>query len=244
MQDLRTEPRQRRSTQSIGAILDAAERLIHEQGQVSFTAAELATEAKMSIGRVYYWFPDIPTIVSALVERTVERMVAVFQEELSTQRDTSTPLLVQRVVGSLCDHIDRNPGTVALSLTGGADSLGGALPRKLMQLVGEVVVDRVPGVPEAEVAIVSRTLVGIALGMLRDYTRIGDDKALLRQELVFVLSSWLYARYPSPDDPVWNQPQWLLQPSRPPRGGFVESGQVWPALAPSDPARAAGTPQA
>ena len=59
MQDLRTEPRQRRSQQSIDAILDAAERLIHEQGQVSFTAAELAAAANMSIGRVYYWFPGL-----------------------------------------------------------------------------------------------------------------------------------------------------------------------------------------
>ena len=46
MQELRTEPRQRRSQQSIDAILDAAERLIHEQGQVGFTANELAAAAR------------------------------------------------------------------------------------------------------------------------------------------------------------------------------------------------------
>ena len=84
MQELRTAPRQRRSQQSIDAILDAAERLIHEDGQVSFTAAELATGAQMSIGRVYYWFPDIPSVVNALVERTAERMVAVFSEAIAS----------------------------------------------------------------------------------------------------------------------------------------------------------------
>ena len=112
MQELRTEPRQRRSQQSIDAILDAAERLIHDDGQVSFTAAELAAGADMSIGRVYYWFPDIPSVVNALVERTMQRMVEVFGAALSSETNTSTPLLIQRVVGALCDHIDGNPATV------------------------------------------------------------------------------------------------------------------------------------
>ena len=60
MQETRTEPRQRRSQQSIDAILDAAEHLIAERGQVDFTAKELAEAASTSIGRIYYWFPDIP----------------------------------------------------------------------------------------------------------------------------------------------------------------------------------------
>lgn len=241
MQELRTAPRQRRSRQSIDAILDAAEQLIHEQGQVSFTAAELATGAHMSIGRVYYWFPDIPSIVGALVERTVQRMVEVFSAALCSQATTATPLLVQRVVGALCDHIDRNPATVALSLTGGVDSQGGSLYRSMVGLVGTVVADRVPDVPPAEAALVARTAVGITLGMLHDYTHDtdADRKAKVRQELVYVLSAWLSARYPSSNDPAWTDPQWPVQPSRKPRAGYVESGPVWPALAPGSPASGA-----
>ncbi|MGB8860193.1 MAG: TetR/AcrR family transcriptional regulator [Ilumatobacteraceae bacterium] len=235
MQELRTAPRQRRSQQSIDAILDAAERLIHEDGQVSFTAAELATGANMSIGRVYYWFPDIPSVVAALVERCVERMVQVFGAALGSGADTSTPLLVKRVVGALCEHIDANPATVALALTGGANSKGGALQRSMIDMVGQVVVARVPDVPPAEVDLVARTAVGITLGMLHDYTRVGEHKPLLRQELIYVLSGWLYARYPSTDDPVWNDPEWPLQPSRRPRPGYVEFSPVWPALAPNQP---------
>jgi len=236
MQDLRTEPRQRRSQQSIDAILDAAERLIHEDGQVSFTAAELAAGAEMSIGRVYYWFPDIPSVVAALVERTVDRMVGVFGAALLAEVDTSTPLLIQRVVGALCDHIDRNPATVALSLTGGARSQGGPLFHSLVEMVGHVVVDRVPDIPDEEVVFVATTAVGITLGMLHAYTRVGDGPALLRQELVYVLSSWLHARYPGNEDPVWGNLQWPVQPSRRPRRGFTESSPVWPALSPRQPA--------
>lgn len=236
MQELRTEPRQRRSQQSIDAILDAAERLIHEDGQVSFTAAELAAGAEMSIGRVYYWFPDIPSVVAALVERIVDRMVGVFGAALLSEVGTSTPLLIQRVVGALCDHIDRNPATVALSLTGGARSQGGPLFHSLVEMVGPVVVDRVPDIPEEEVVFVATTAVSITLGMLHAYTRAGDRRVLLRQELVYVLSAWLYARYPSSDDQVWSDSKWPLQPSRLQRCGFMESSPVWPALSPRQPA--------
>ena len=73
--------------------------------------------------------------------------------------------------------------------------------------------------------------------MLHDYTRAGDSKPLLRQELVYVLAAWLYARYPSADDQVWSNPSFPLQPSRRPRGGFLDSGPVWPALAEGQPSR-------
>ncbi len=234
MQELRTEPRQRRSRQSIDAILDAAERLIHHDGQVSFTAAELAHGADMSIGRVYYWFPDIAAVVAALVERSMQRMVQVFATALAGEQQATTPIMVQRVVGALCDHVDRNPATVALALTGGAHGQGESLQLSLVEMVSQVVRDRVPDVPDGEVELVSRTVVGITLGMLHGYTRAGGHKAMLRQELVYVLSAWLYSRYPSSDDPVWNDPTWPIQPSRRPRPGYTESAPVWPALAPGD----------
>ena len=235
MQELRTEPRQRRSQQSIDAILDAAEHLIHRDGQVSFTAAELAVGADMSIGRVYYWFPDIPAVVSALVERTVQRMVEVFGVALNSAAGTATPLLIQRVVAALCDHIDTNPATVALSLTGGSNSHGDQLHNRMVEMARYVIADRVTDVPDAEAELVARTAIGITLGMLHGYSGAGDHKALLRQELVYVLSAWLYARYPSSDDPVWNDPQWPVQPSRLPIIGYVEDSPVWPALAPNQP---------
>lgn len=66
---LRNTPCQGRSIRTVTAILDAAERLIAEAGQVTFTAAELATAAGMSIGRVYYWYSDLGSVMVAVRQR-------------------------------------------------------------------------------------------------------------------------------------------------------------------------------
>ncbi|HAP74644.1 MAG TPA: hypothetical protein DCR14_00995 [Acidimicrobiaceae bacterium] len=236
MHELRTEPRQRRSQRSIDAILDAAERLIHEQGQVSFTANELATYAEMSIGRVYYWFPDIPTVVNALAERAGNRLVTLFAQILGEQTATSTPLLIERAIAGLCDHLDANPATVALCLSGAEQSYGINIQEGMTELARGVVRARVPDAPEAEVELVARTIVGITLGMLRDYTRAGDLRSILRQELVYVLSAWLYCRYPNLTDPIWDAPVHNIRPSRRPiAGNYAEAAPVYPALSPLEP---------
>lgn len=236
MQELRTEPRQRRSQQSIDAILDAAEQLIAQQGQVGFTANELAAAAGMSIGRVYYWFPDIPAVVTALVERSAVRMAQVFGSSVQASHGTTTPLLLQRAIRQMCVYVEENPAAVALCLTGGNDGPGRVMNERLVEFATALVRDRVPGVPEHETEIVARTAVGITLGMLNGYNQVeAQFRPYIEQELVYVLSAYLYARFPPPDDFTWTAPDRAVQPSRPSRRDFTESGRVWPALAPDQP---------
>jgi len=237
MHELRTEPRQRRSQQSIDAILDAAQQLIYRHGQVSFTANELAIAANMSIGRVYYWFPDIPSVVSALAERSSDRMYDEFATLVERERTTTTPALIRRTVDSLSEFIERNPATPALCLTGGADGYGKELYQRLTDLVAGVVLDRVEDVPEAEAAFVARTAVGVLLGMLNSYTRApAQDKENIRQELAYVLSSWIYCRYPSPDDPIWERPGATIRPARKPkRATYTTMGSSYPVILPPLP---------
>jgi AcrR family transcriptional regulator len=237
MQELRTEPRQRRSQQSIDSILDAAERLIHEHGQVGFTANELAAAAGMSIGRIYYWFPDIPAVVTALVERSATRLAGAFGDSVQGQNAVTTPLLLQRAIAQMCQYVDQNPAAVALCLTGGPEGPGRLVSDQLVEFATELVVDRVPGVPAAEAEVVARTAVGITLGMLNGYTVAGAARPLIRQELVYVLSAYLYARFPPSNDFTWTEPTRGVQPSRPSRRDFTESVVLWPALAPDQPAR-------
>lgn len=236
MHELRTAPRQRRSQLSIDAILDAAERLIRTQGQVSFTANELAMAARMSIGRIYYWFPDIPSVVNALVERGMQRMVEVLGDAVANDYGVTTPLMLQRIMDRFCTFVDENPATVALCLTGGVDGPGRVLNERLTELAAELVRDRVPGITEPEVDVVARTTIGIVLGLLHLYSNATEvDKPLVRQEMVYVVSAYLYARFPPPNDFSWRVAERAVRPARPSRRNFTESGLVYPALSPDEP---------
>jgi len=237
MQELRTAPRQRRSQQSIDSILDAAERLIHDQGQVSFTANELAVAANMSIGRVYYWFPDMPSVVNALAERASERLGALFQGLLAYEDSAPTPLVLAETVATLCQHLDENPSTVALCHSGSGVLDYGANMRESMVAVASTLLRvRVPGIPEVEVELVSRTAIRIAMGMLHAYVQAAPERRpYIQQELVYVLSSWLYSRYPRAEDEAWRDPNYPIQPSRMPVDTIPMIPPAYPALAPATP---------
>jgi hypothetical protein len=53
--------------------------------------------------------------------------------------------------------------------------------------------------------------------------------------LAYVLSSWLYCRYPGGTDPVWSNPMAHIQPSRSPFVSGSQGSPVYPALSPLQP---------
>ena len=89
---IRTEPTQRRSTQRLDALLDAAAEIVDETGFDRLTTQMVAERAGASIGTVYRYFPDRVAVLHALRERAIRRFrerVAddMEQAELETWRD-------------------------------------------------------------------------------------------------------------------------------------------------------------
>ena len=70
---VRTEPTQRRSTQRLDALLDAAAEIVDETGFDRLTTQMVAERAGASIGTVYRYFPDRVAVLHALRERSVRR---------------------------------------------------------------------------------------------------------------------------------------------------------------------------
>lgn len=70
---VRTEPTQRRSTQRLDALLDAAAEIVDETGFERLTTQMVAERAGASIGTVYRYFPDRVALVQALRERSIRR---------------------------------------------------------------------------------------------------------------------------------------------------------------------------
>lgn len=197
MEDLRTEPRQERSRRTIDAILDAAETLIVQRGQPSFTAHELATAAGTSVGRVYYWFPDIPTVVTSLGERGSQRLAEHFTAMFDTPAELSRDASVSELVDCIVDFFVANPALVVLMLTGGAtEDYGQAIRLALQDLSAGLFAARAPHRSEDERRMLGRVATALFAASVREFALDGD-LGPLRRELVTMIDSLMKAG----DDP-------------------------------------------
>lgn len=79
---VRTEPTQRRSSQRLDALLDAAAEIVDESGFERLTTQMVAERAGASIGTVYRYFPDRVAVLHALRERSVRRFRERIADEL------------------------------------------------------------------------------------------------------------------------------------------------------------------
>lgn len=215
MQELRTSPRQRRSQESVGAILDAAESLIHEHGQISFTASELAERAGMSVGRIYYWFPDIPAIVTALAERLREQVAARLAVIRTIDPAAPTSEITRALAGALCGHVDHHPATVPVSLIGGSIDFGAGIRREISMLLRGIATARLVDVTDDELDVITTTVSGLQLGVLSQYIAAPSHlKGGVRDELANMLTAWVGARFPFSSDPAWHLADPPVAPAR------------------------------
>jgi AcrR family transcriptional regulator len=72
----RTAPIQKRSSERITLLLDAAAALIDEKGIDGLTTSNVASRSNSSVGVVYRYFPNIQTLLRALAARNLERFMA------------------------------------------------------------------------------------------------------------------------------------------------------------------------
>src|SRR5215471_10727513 len=68
----RKTPQQERSRRTQAGLLDAAFRVLHEEGALGFTTTRVAEEAGVSVGSLYQYFPDKYALAVALHARAVE----------------------------------------------------------------------------------------------------------------------------------------------------------------------------
>jgi AcrR family transcriptional regulator len=71
----RKQPRQARAQHTVGAIIEAAARILEEQGHGGFTTNAVAEMAGASIGTLYQYFPDKDALLGALIARETADLV-------------------------------------------------------------------------------------------------------------------------------------------------------------------------
>ena len=88
----RKNPRQRRSKETVEAILVAAAQVFEARGYARGTTDRIAARAGVSVGSLYQYFPNKDAILVALAERHMEHGLALAQAMLAAAPSTSEAL--------------------------------------------------------------------------------------------------------------------------------------------------------
>tara|TARA_Y100000815_G_scaffold128445_1_gene115902 strand:+ start:2242 stop:2862 length:621 start_codon:yes stop_codon:yes gene_type:complete len=102
----RKQPSQSRARHTVDAIVEAAARILEEQGHGGFNTNAVADRAGVSIGTLYQYFPDKDALLGALIGRETARSLA---EVESAARAPSGSEALDAVIRAAVGHQVRRP---------------------------------------------------------------------------------------------------------------------------------------
>lgn len=127
---MRREPKQRRSRETVDAVLEAVPRVLKRHGARAITTNRIAEAAGVSIGSLYEYFPEKQAIFMSLHDRHVDAVHEVIEQTLT--HCTSAPLdaFTRELVERLADVHARDAELHEITsgaVPGGADGFKRAL---------------------------------------------------------------------------------------------------------------------
>lgn len=111
-------PRQVRSRRRVEDLLDAAARLVVEQGVDALTTRDIADAAGAPVASLYQYFADKQDVLLALAQRDMEEMDAQVLADLETIEVLSVESLVRTVMGAFVTVYHRRRAFVEIYLRG------------------------------------------------------------------------------------------------------------------------------
>lgn len=98
---MRKLPRQLRSKATVDAIIEAAARILSEEGWAGFTTNKVAEVAGVSVGSYYQYFPDKHSLIDAIRNRHLEDCRTVLKNVVESNQPQSDFVkdLVDGVIG-------------------------------------------------------------------------------------------------------------------------------------------------
>jgi AcrR family transcriptional regulator len=118
----RKQPRQQRSRATVDAIVEAAARVFADQGYAAGTTNRIAETAGVAIGSLYEYFPNKASILVAVAERHLDRMMADVDRVLDGQEAAGSSLhgLIESFVVAMLEVHERDPQLNHVVFTEGA----------------------------------------------------------------------------------------------------------------------------
>ena len=105
---MRKLPQQARSRATVDRIVDAAQRILAEDGYAALSTNRVAAMAEVSPGSLYQYFPDKQAIVDRLIERSWDRISDEVAASLADRLGQSGPEAVRGVVDALLSALESN----------------------------------------------------------------------------------------------------------------------------------------
>ena len=94
-------PRQARAQQTVGVILEAAKRVLIQEGYEAATTNRVAEVAGVSIGSLYQYFPNKEALIASLAEAHLDEILRLVRDGLSHAADLPLPEAVRRLVSAM-----------------------------------------------------------------------------------------------------------------------------------------------
>jgi len=200
---LRRAPTQKRARDRVERILDAADRLLAEEGAEALGTKQVAAAAGISIGSLYFWFPDKESIAEELALRywsELGDLVAGVAEATETG-ELEDP--VGEVLDALAAGFRARPGFLALWFGGlRTERLRDATRpyrEEVASCVERILVARSPHIGAGLKHTVARMVVLLGDGILREAFRLNrDGETVVLAEGGHVLRAYIDQRLKEP----------------------------------------------
>lgn len=113
---IRRVPQQARSRERLQRVLDAADRVLAEEGAEALTTTRVAEAAGVSVGSLYQYLPDKAAIVEALATRYLTEFTSVMERFVAQAEEHPERLTdpVGAIVDSFAERYRSEPGYRAL----------------------------------------------------------------------------------------------------------------------------------
>jgi AcrR family transcriptional regulator len=102
-------PRQDRSRVTVEAILEATTRILVEEGYDKANTNRIAERAGISIGSLYQYFPNKESLMTALMDRHSQEMVALVETKLTRLFDSPLEVVIPEIVTAVIAAHAINP---------------------------------------------------------------------------------------------------------------------------------------
>ena len=189
-------PAQARSKERVERILEAAARVIADQGLDAATMEGIAAEAETSIGSIYQFFPNKAAVFDALGERYMEKARAFFDAiSAGPLLERPWPEILEASIDAFAAFHENEPGFraiwVGLNLTEQVVASGEALNREVAKRIEAVLVAKLPRLPKKQAPLVATMVVEVFSAMLVIAARRPDERKRMLDETKVMLRRYL-----------------------------------------------------